>query len=92
TTGVMEVILHVLDFHMNVEDAVNLPRFHEQWKPATLYLAHGFPQNAAKALRKMGYHTQPTDGVARVIAVVAKNGLLEGGTDSSRPNNVAVGY
>ncbi|HEX7362701.1 MAG TPA: gamma-glutamyltransferase [Bryobacteraceae bacterium] len=92
TTGVMEVILHVLDFHMNVEDAVNLPRFHEQWKPATLYLAHGFPQNVAKALQKMGYHTQPTDGVARVIAIVSKNGLLEGGTESSRPNNVAVGY
>jgi gamma-glutamyltranspeptidase/glutathione hydrolase len=92
TTGVMEVILHVLDFHMNVEDAVNLPRFHEQWKPATLYLAPGFPQKTTQALRKMGYHTHPTDSVARVIAVVAKNGLLEGGTESSRPNNVAVGY
>jgi gamma-glutamyltranspeptidase/glutathione hydrolase len=91
TTGVMEVILDVLDFHMNPQAAVDLPRFHEQWEPDILYLQRGFAANTAEALRKMGYRTEPTGGVARVEAVVVKNGWIEGGTESALHGKVA-GY
>jgi gamma-glutamyltranspeptidase/glutathione hydrolase len=91
TTGVTEVILDVLDFHMNPQEAVDLPRFHEQWQPEFLYLQHGFPQQTAEALRKMGYQIQPTAGVARVEAIVLNGGVLEGGTES-RLDGKAAGY
>lgn len=91
TTGVMEVILDVLDFHMNPQDAVDLPRFHMQWRPDILYLQSGFPQANAEALRKMGYDVKPTEGVARVEAIVVNNGILEGGTESRLHGKVA-GY
>ncbi|MFL6353804.1 MAG: gamma-glutamyltransferase [Bryobacteraceae bacterium] len=81
TTGVMEVILNVLDFQMHAQDAVDLPRFHHQWKPDVLYLQTGFPHNSEEALRKMGYEVRSTDAVARVEAIVAVNGILEGGTE-----------
>jgi gamma-glutamyltranspeptidase/glutathione hydrolase len=90
TTGVMEVILDVLDFHMNPQDAVDLPRFHEQWKPDILYLQNGFPPDTAEALRKMGYDIKPTEGVARVEAIVVNNGTLEGGTESRLSGKVAA--
>ena len=32
-TAVLQVILNVIDFGMNVQDAVDAPRFHHQWKP-----------------------------------------------------------
>jgi gamma-glutamyltranspeptidase/glutathione hydrolase len=91
TTGVTEVILDVLDFHMNPQEAVDLPRFHEQWQPEFLYLQHGFPQQTAEALRKMGYQIQPTAGVARVEAIVLNGGVFEGGTES-RLDGKAAGY
>jgi len=91
TTGVMQVILDVLDFHLNVQDAVDLPRFHQQWKPDYLYLQTGFPQSAAASLREMGYELRPTDGVARVEAIVVRNGTLEGGTESHLHGR-AAGY
>jgi len=91
TTGVMEVILDVLDFHMNAQDAVDLPRFHEQWKPDVLYLQNGFPPPAAEALRAMGYDIKPVGGVARVEAIVVNKGALEGGTESRLDGKVA-GY
>jgi gamma-glutamyltranspeptidase / glutathione hydrolase len=91
TTGVMEVILDVLDFHMNAQDAVELPRFHEQWRPDILYLQRGFNPVAAKELEKMDYKIQPTDGVARVVALVSDNGTLEGGVET-RYHGKAVGY
>lgn len=91
TTGVMEVILDVLDFGMNPQDAVDLPRFHEQWKPDYLYLENGFSQQTRETLKKMGYDLKPIDGVARVEAIVDKNGTLEGGTESRLHGKVA-GY
>ncbi|MDQ2710752.1 MAG: gamma-glutamyltransferase [Acidobacteriota bacterium] len=91
TTGVTEVILDVLDFHMDPQQAVDLPRFHEQWKPDILYLQKGFPEQTADALKKMGYATKTVDGVARVEAIVVEGGVLEGGTES-RLNGKVAGY
>lgn len=83
TNGVMEVILDIIDFHMNPQDAVDLPRFHEQWKPGFLYLQTGFAEETREALVKMGYELRPIDGVARVEVIEANNGMLEGGTESN---------
>jgi gamma-glutamyltranspeptidase/glutathione hydrolase len=91
TTGVLQVIVDVLDFHLNPQDAVDLPRFHHQWKPDTLYLQNGFPADAEAALARMGYPIKPISGVARVEAIVMNNGVLEGGTESRLDGKVA-GY
>ncbi len=90
-TGVAEVIFDVLDFKMNVQDAVDLPRFHQQWKPDFLYLQSGFQPQVVADLTRMGYAIKPTDGVARVEAIVVKGGMLEGGTESRLHGKVA-GY
>ena len=90
TTGVTEVVLDVLDFHMNAQDAVDLPRFHEQWKPDVLYLAPGFAPATEQALQHMGYDIKPIEGVARVEAIVNQNGALEGGTESRYHGKVAA--
>lgn len=90
TTGVTEVILDVIDFHMNPQSAVDLPRFHEQWKPDILYLQDGFPAATEDALKKMGYQVKPTEGVARVEAIVVKGHTLEGGTESRLHGKVAA--
>ena len=91
TTGVLQVILDVLDFHLNPQDAVDLPRFHHQWKPDTLYLQNGFPADTEAALARMGYPIKPISGVARVEAIVMNNGVLEGGTESRLDGKVS-GY
>lgn len=90
TTGVTEVILDVLDFHLNAQDAVDLPRFHEQWRPDFLYLQKGFPPQTVEALKKMGYQTKPVDGVARVEVIVKNGDTLEGGTESRLNGKVAA--
>jgi gamma-glutamyltranspeptidase / glutathione hydrolase len=91
TTGVLQVILDVLDFHLNPQEAVDLPRFHNQWKPDTLYLQNGFPPETEAALARMGYPIKPIAGVARVEAIVMNNGVLEGGTESRFDGKVS-GY
>jgi gamma-glutamyltranspeptidase/glutathione hydrolase len=93
--GVLQVILNVVDFHMNVQDAVDWPRFHHQWMPDQLYLEKGISPDTATILRGMGHKIAPYENtnpvVARVEAIVNDNGWLQGGADG-RGNAKAEGY
>jgi gamma-glutamyltranspeptidase / glutathione hydrolase len=93
--GVLQVLLNVVDFHMNVQDAVDWPRFHHQWMPDMLYLEHGISPDAARILRGMGHKVSPLEAtspvVARVEAILNEGGWLQGATDP-RGNGKAEGY
>ncbi len=93
--GVLQVILNVIDFHMNAQDAVDWPRFHHQWMPDQLYLERGVSPDTAALLRAMGHQTasfEATDPVvARVEAILNLDGWLQGAADG-RGNSKAEGY
>ena len=65
-----KVIARCDRFPHDSQDAVNIPRFHHQWKPDILYLQKGFSAGTEQALAKMGYTIQATGGVAHVEAIV----------------------
>jgi gamma-glutamyltranspeptidase/glutathione hydrolase len=92
-TGVTEVVLNVVDFGMNAQDAVDFPRFHHQWKPDRLELEKGISPDTANLLRGMGYDVNQSASVsvARVEAIVIDGGWLQGGSDG-RGNGRAAGY
>jgi gamma-glutamyltranspeptidase/glutathione hydrolase len=93
--GVLQVILNVEDFHMNVQDAVDWPRFHHQWMPDQLYVEKGISPDTVALLRAMGHQISPLEStqsvVARVEAILNAGGWLQGATDS-RGNAKAEGY
>jgi gamma-glutamyltranspeptidase / glutathione hydrolase len=78
---VLEVIVNVLDFHMNVQDAVNWPRFHHQWMPDTLRMEPGYSPDTVALLEKHGYHVQRVNAQGEVAAIQFQNGWLEGAAD-----------
>jgi gamma-glutamyltranspeptidase / glutathione hydrolase len=92
-TGVTETVLNVVDFGMNAQEAVDFPRFHHQWKPDKLELEKGISPDTAAILKKMGYDVDQSAriSIARVEAIVVKDGWLEGGTDGRGSGKVA-GY
>jgi gamma-glutamyltranspeptidase/glutathione hydrolase len=93
--GVLQVILNVEDFHMNVQDAVDWPRFHHQWMPDILYVEKGISPDTVALLRAMGHEVSPLEStspvVARVEAILNEGGWLQGATDP-RGNGKAEGY
>jgi gamma-glutamyltranspeptidase / glutathione hydrolase len=93
--GVLQVLLNVVDFHMNVQDAVDWPRFHHQWMPDELYVERGISPDTVKLLRDMGHKISPLEFtspvVARVEAILNDSGWLQGATDP-RGNGKAEGY
>jgi len=55
-TITLEAILNVVDFGMNISQAVNAPRIHHQWQPDTVYLEpFALSPDTEKALAAMGY-------------------------------------
>lgn len=93
TTAVLQVVLNVIDFGMNIQDAVDAPRFHHQWKPDRLYLEAGISPDTVALLRARGHAIEYAPGVvlARVEAILIDGGWLEGAADS-RWVGKAAGY
>jgi gamma-glutamyltranspeptidase/glutathione hydrolase len=95
TNAVLQVILNVVDFHMNIQDAVDWPRFHHQWMPDRLYLEQGISPDTIAILQGMGHKIAPFEGTAPVIsrveAILSEDGWLEGAADG-RGNAKAEGY
>ncbi len=90
-TGVTQVVLNMLDFGMNVQDAIDAPRLHHQWMPDTLYLERGFSPDTIALLRARGHTVEQTGSVAVVEAIRVNGAWLEGGTDGRGRGKVA-GY
>jgi gamma-glutamyltranspeptidase / glutathione hydrolase len=91
---VLHTILYVIDFDMNVQEAVDAPRFHHQWLPDRVtYEKYGFSADTLKMLEARGHLLLPTDRQGMVEAIMNNetDGLLEGGVDGRDTDGAAVG-
>ena len=94
---VFQVVTNVVDFGLNAQHAVSLPRFHHQWLPDELEHEAGLPPSTLAGLRQRGWSLDPLVrfGAANVI-VVRYDGAgvrqLEGGADPRRDDDDARGY
>ena len=94
STAVLQVILNVVDFGMNVQDAVDAPRFHHQWQPDKLSLERGISPDTVALLKSRGYDVDYSAGVvlAQVAAIVSDGGWLQGASDGRSIAGKAAGY
>ncbi|MGN6377013.1 MAG: gamma-glutamyltransferase [Sphingomonas sp.] len=94
-TTVLQTILNVIDFHMNMQQAVNAPRFHHQWLPDEVMVEPGYLTAEAQAkLEAMGYKFHPIAkiGADEAILVDRQHGVIQGANDRRRPAGLAEGY
>ncbi|HXP85467.1 MAG TPA: gamma-glutamyltransferase [Bryobacteraceae bacterium] len=94
TTAVLQVVLNVIDFGMNVQDAIDAPRFHHQWLPDRLYLEAGVSPDTVALLKARGHDVDYSASVvlAQVEAILSDGGWLQGGLDGRREGKAAAGY
>jgi len=99
-TTVANVLMGVVDYGMNIQEAVNAPRFHNQWMPDVVNVEKWFSPDTVSTLRRMGYNVEiglSSDGTApywsdaECIAVDAKTGERLGASDG-RNSGKAMGY
>lgn len=82
-TSVLQTIINVIDHKMDMQSAVDAPKFHHQWLPDILYYEKGaFTQKQLYMLKALGYETKEREPIGRVDAIMLKDGKLYGGADS----------
>ncbi|SRR5579875_573028 len=90
-TATLQVLLNVLDFHLNPERAIRSPRIHHQYYPAAVLVEQAMPAADREALAAMGFQvkTLPMLGDEEAIQITADG--YDGAADP-RKGGAAIGY
>jgi gamma-glutamyltranspeptidase/glutathione hydrolase len=94
-TTVANIFLSVAEGGLNIQQAVDAPRFHHQYEPDKLFIEPGFNEKTRSALESMGYKLDIKDGHwsnGECIEVDPKTGELLGGQDHRSHYGKAAGY
>jgi gamma-glutamyltranspeptidase/glutathione hydrolase len=95
-TIVANILIGVVDFSLDIQEAVNAPRFHHQWLPDQIFVEDRLSPDTMNILRSKG-HKLKLDlswedwGDGECIMVDPKTGERLGASDG-RNNGKAVGY
>jgi len=92
-TTVANIIIGVVDFSLDIQEAVNAPRFHHQWLPDQILVEDRLSPDTMNLLRSKGHKLNVRHfwGDGECIMIDPKTGELLGGSDG-RNNGKAVGY
>ncbi len=91
-SSVLQTILGVVEFDMNIQQAVDYPRFHHQWMPDLLYMEpHGFSPDTIGALKRKGHKIDLNRAMGYVFAIEVEDDVIAGAADS-RSEGTAAGY
>jgi gamma-glutamyltranspeptidase/glutathione hydrolase len=100
-TTVANILMDVVDYGMNIQEAVNAPRFHHQWMPDQIDVEQWFPSDAVRLLKQKGHKIEIGESAGgtsdsywsdgECIAIDPKTGERLGGSDI-RNNGKAAGY
>jgi gamma-glutamyltranspeptidase/glutathione hydrolase len=92
---VLCVITNVIDYEMNIQQAIDFPRIHHQWLPDELVgEPFGLSGDTQKALAARGHKIAKLRylGDAEGIMIEEKTGVRLGATDPRRSDGLAIGY
>ncbi|MGA9496158.1 MAG: gamma-glutamyltransferase [Terriglobales bacterium] len=95
-TIVANILIGVVDFSLDIQEAINAPRFHQQWLPDQIFVEDRLSPDTMNILRSKG-HKLKVDyswgdwGDGECIMIDPKTGERLGASDG-RNNGKAVGY
>ena len=95
-TIISATLLNVINWMrlgMDVQSAINAPRFHHQWLPDRILMEQNFSASVEKELQARGFETKRRGhiGLVNAIGIDPKSGERMGAADP-RDNGAAVGY
>ncbi len=90
---VLQIILNVIDHGLNVAEAENAPRAHDQLWPDELRIERGMSLDTIRLLEAMGHEVVLRNAMGSANTIVrTPDGELEGASDLRQRGTLAVGY
>ena len=89
---VLQVVVNVLDYGLNVAAAVDAPRLHHQWLPDEVRLEQGFTQDVLDELKAKGHRVVTPMGQTSANSIAINANGIEGGPDPRTRGAEAAGY
>ena len=93
-TTVANILIDAEDYGLDIQEAVDAPRFHQQWMPDRLFLEPDrFSPDTVSLLEKEGYRVVQRDhGDGECIEIDLQTGERLGASDFRNETGMAVGY
>lgn len=88
---VMQLILNVLAFDLNLADATQAPRIHHQWSPDKLRVERGISPDTLALLKQKGHVIEQSKTMGSLQSILYDNGLYYGYSDTRRPGAETIG-
>jgi len=90
---VLQVVLNVIDHGLNIAEAVNAPRVHDQGFPDELRVERGISPDTIRLLTGMGYKVAIREAIGSASSIArAPDGTLNGAADPRQRGTLAIGY
>lgn len=91
-TSIFQTIVNLIDFNLSLEESINNPKFHHQWKPDEVLIEKNFKIETLSKLSSMGYSIKNRAAIGRTEAIkVLSNNQKEAVADNRGDDSVA-GY
>jgi gamma-glutamyltranspeptidase / glutathione hydrolase len=90
-SGVLQILVNMIDFHLGPAMAVQLPRIHDQAAPDLVLVEQKMPETTRRALSEMGYKLRVVPELGAVCAMKIEPGNLRGAADP-RKGGMAASY
>ncbi|KAI9339641.1 nucleophile aminohydrolase [Obelidium mucronatum] len=94
-TSVVAAILHMIDFGLDINDAIDMPRFHHQLFPNSLKVENDFSLGYSEDLEAKGHKIERLAPGQKFVGVSGirrlSNGLITAASDA-RKGGLAAGY
>jgi len=87
---VMQTIVGVVDFGMNIAEATNMPRIHQDMSSGELRIEPGFSPDTLRLLQARGHKLAPGETIGSTQTLLRQDDGVEGAADPRRPGAAAI--
>jgi gamma-glutamyltranspeptidase/glutathione hydrolase len=88
---VLQLIVNVIDYQMNIAEATDQPRIHQGWQKQELGIETGMNPEVIKLLKGMGHKIDMQQTMGSTQSIMWRDGIFLGSADPRRPNALAMG-
>ena len=91
-TTVLQIVSNVIDHDMNIAEAVNAPRIHDQWRPDEIRVESTLNGDTIRLLEAMGHKVNVKKAMGAANSIMIRPEGFYGAADPRRTDSSVIGY